>query len=169
MALPRVMKAFAAFVDGTNYMGEVPELTLPTLSRKMEEYRAGGMQGPVDLDFGQEKMEAELKGAGWLKDLAKKWGARQHDAAMIRFAGALQAEDSEAVTPVEVVMRGRLVEIDPGSSKAGDTTERTYKYVLTYYKEVVDGQVELEIDLVNLVENVGGVDNLAGMRAALGI
>ena len=72
MALPRVLKAFAAFVDGTNYMGEVPEVTLPTLSRKMEEYRAGGMQGPVDLDFGQEKMEAELKGAGWLKDLAKK-------------------------------------------------------------------------------------------------
>ena len=169
MALPRVLKAFAAFVDGTNYMGEVPELTLPTLSRKMEEYRAGGMQGPVDLDFGQEKMEAELKGAGWLKDIAKKWGSHRHDAVMIRFAGALNDDESEGWTPVEVVMRGRLSEIDPGSSKAGDTTERTYKYVLTYYKEVVDGQVELEIDLVNLVENVGGVDNLAGMRAALGI
>ena len=107
--------------------------------------------------------------AAALKDLAKKWGARQHDAVMIRFAGALQAEDSEAVTPVEVVMRGRLVELDPGSSKAGDTTERTYKYVLTYYKEVVDGQEEMEIDLVNMVETVGGVDNLAGVRAALGI
>ncbi|MDA8444773.1 phage major tail tube protein [Paracidovorax valerianellae] len=169
MALPRKLKAFAAFLDGINYMGEVPEVTLPKLSRKMEEYRGGGMNGPVDLDYGQEKMEAEIKAAGWVAGLAEKWGAAAHDAVLIRFAGAVQADDSEAVTPVEVVMRGRLQERDPGNAKAGDGTERTYKYTLSYYKEVVDGQVVIEIDLVNMIENVGGVDNLAGTRAALGI
>jgi P2 family phage contractile tail tube protein len=169
MALPRVLKAFAAFVDGTNYMGEVPEVTLPTLSRKMEEYRAGGMQGPVDLDFGQEKMEAELKGAGWLKDLAKKWGARQHDAVMIRFAGALQADDSESVDTLEVVVRGRHSEIDPGKSKAGDNTEIKIKSAISYYKLTLNGTVLLEIDPVNLVEMVDGVDRLAETRAALGL
>lgn len=169
MGLPRKLKAFAAFVDGINYMGEVPEVTLPTLTRKMEEYRGGGMNGAVDLDFGQEKMEAELKAAGWAAGLASKWGAAMHDAVLIRFAGAVQADDSEAVVPVEVVMRGRLTERDPGSAKAGDATERTYKFALTYYKEVVDGQVDIEIDLVNMVENVAGVDNLASTRAALGI
>lgn len=169
MALPRKLKAFAAFVDGTNYMGEVPEVTLPTLTRKMEEYRGGGMNGPVDMDFGQDKMEAEIKAAGWITALTSKWGAIAHDAVMIRFAGALQADDSEAVVPIEVVMRGRLQERDPGSHKAGDATERTYKYTLSYYKEVVDGQVSIEIDLVNMVENVAGVDNLASTRAALGI
>jgi P2 family phage contractile tail tube protein len=169
MALPRKLKAFAAFVDGTNYMGEVPEVTLPTLSRKMEEYRSGGMNGPVSLDFGQEKMEAEIKAAGWIAGLAAKWGAGVHDAVLIRFAGAVQADDSEAVTPVEVVMRGRLSERNPGAAKAGDNTERTYKYALSYYKEVVDGQVELEIDLVNMIENVAGQDNLAATRTALGI
>ncbi|RYF66320.1 MAG: phage tail protein, partial [Comamonadaceae bacterium] len=30
MALPRKLKGFAVFVDGTNYMGEMPEVTLPT-------------------------------------------------------------------------------------------------------------------------------------------
>ena len=124
MGLPRKLTHFATFVDGTNYMGEMPEVTLPTLTRKMEEYRGGGMNGPIDLDMGQEKMEAELKGAGWLKDIAKKWGSHRHDAVMIRFAGALNDDESEGWTPVEVVMRGRLSEIDPGSSKAGDTTER---------------------------------------------
>ena len=169
MGLPRKLTHFATFVDGTNYMGEMPEVTLPTLTRKMEEYRGGGMNGPIDLDMGQEKMEAELKGAGWLKDIAKKWGSHRHDAVMIRFAGALNDDESEGWTPVEVVMRGRLSEIDPGSSKAGDTTERTYKYVLTYYKEVVDGQEEMEIDLVNMVETVNGTDRLAEVRAALGV
>lgn len=169
MALPRKLKAFAAFVDGINYMGEVPEITLPTLTRKMDEYRAGGMNGPVELDYGMDKMEAEIKGAGWIAGLMSKWGAAKHDAVMLRFAGAIQSDDSEAVTPVEVVMRGRLTERDPGSTKAGDPTERTYKYSLSYYKETVDGQVELEIDVVNMVENVAGVDNLAATRSALGI
>lgn len=169
MALPRKLKAFAAFVDGVNYMGEVPEVTLPTLSRKTDEYRAGGMNGPIAQDFGSEKMEAEIKGAGWMKHLASKWGAGTHDAVMIRFAGALQSDDSETVTPVEVVMRGRLTEIDPGAAKAGEATERTYKYSLSYYKEVVDGVVQMEVDVVNMVEIVDGVDNLAATRAALGV
>ncbi len=169
MALPRKLKAFATYVDGTNYMGEMPEVTLPTLSRKLEEYRGGGMNGPIELDLGQEKMEAELKGSGWVAGLTSKWGAAGHDAVMLRFAGAVQSDDNNAVVPVEVVMLGRLTERDPGSAKAGELTERTYKYSLTYYKETVDGQVDIEIDLVNMVENVGGVDNLAGVRSALGI
>ena len=169
MGLPRVSKNFAVFGDGNNYRGEVPEVKLPTLSRKLEEYRSGGMNGPVGLDFGQEKMEAEIKAAGWIKGMADKWGARTHDANQLRFVGGIQADDDGAVIPVEVVMRGRLQEIDPGTAKAGDNTERTYKFHLSYYKEVVDGRVEIEIDLVNMVEIVNGVDNLAAMRAALGI
>ena len=35
MGLPRKLKNFALFVDGENYMGEVPEVTLPTLTRQI--------------------------------------------------------------------------------------------------------------------------------------
>ena len=169
MGLPRKLKNFATFVDGINFMGEMPEVTLPTLTRKMEEYRSGGMNGPIDLDMGQEKMEAELKGAGWIKGLMSKWGAGKHDALMLRFAGAVQTEEDEAPTVVEVVMRGRLSEMDPGSAKAGELIEQTYKYALTYYKLTVDGEQILEIDLVNLVEIVHGEDRLSAVRAALGV
>ncbi len=169
MGLPRKLKNFATFVDGVNYQGEMPEVTLPTLTRKMEEYRSGGMNGPIDLDMGQEKMEAELKGAGWIKGLMAKWGAGTHDALMLRFAGAIQSDDIEALQAVEVVMRGRLAEVDPGSAKAGEMTEQTYKYTLSYYKLTMDGEVVLEIDLVNMVEIVHGEDRLSAVRAALGV
>ena len=169
MGLPRKLKNFATFVDGVNYQGEMPEVTLPTLTRKMEEYRSGGMNGPIDLDMGQEKMEAELKGAGWIKGLMVKWGAGTHDALMLRFAGAIQSDDTDAVQAVEVVMRGRLAEVDPGSAKAGEMTEQTYKYTLSYYKLTMDGEVVLEIDLVNMVEIVHGEDRLSAVRAALGV
>ena len=169
MGLPRKLKNFATFVDGVNYMGETPEVTLPTLSRKMEEYRSGGMNGPVGIDLGQEKMEAEIKAAGWQTDLLARFGAPTHDAVMLRFAGAIQADDDAAVQAVEVVMRGRIQQAKPDNAKAGDMTNMTYKYSLSYYKLTENGEVRVEIDLVNLVEIVDGDDNLAAVRTALGV
>jgi len=169
MGLPRKLKNFATFVDGTNFMGEMEEVTLPTLSRKMEDWRSGGMNGPISMDLGMEKLEAELKGAGWTKGLLSQWGAGSHDAVMLRFAGAVQSDDTEAVQAVEVVMRGRLAEMKPDAAKAGDKSNHNYKYALSYYKLTIDGNTEIEIDLVNLVEMVDGEDRLAAVRTALGV
>ncbi len=59
MALPRKLKNMNLFNDGINYAGQVVEITLPKLSRKMEEYRGGGMNGPVQIDLGQEALELQ--------------------------------------------------------------------------------------------------------------
>lgn len=169
MGLPAKLKNFATFFDGENYMGEVPEVTLPTLSRKLDEYRGGGMNMPVDLDFGMEKMEAEIKAAGWFGGLLKTWGQPKHDGVMLRFAGALQADDTGAITACEAVMRGRFSEFDPGSAKAGDATEHTYKMAVSYYKLTINGSVVFEIDAVNMIEVVDGADRMDQVRAALGV
>ena len=92
MGLPRKIKNFATFVDGISYLGEMPEVALPKLARKMDDYRSGGMNAPVKADFGMEGMEAELTAAGYMKDLFTKWGALRHDAVLLRFAGALQSD-----------------------------------------------------------------------------
>lgn len=67
MGLPRSLKNFATFVDGNSYIGDMPEVGLPKLTRKMEKYRAGGMNGEVSLDFGMEAIEADLTAAGYMK------------------------------------------------------------------------------------------------------
>ena len=169
MALPRKLKAFVAFVNGTDYRGEIPEITLPKLKRKLEDHRSGGMNGPIKLDYGMEGLEMEIKGAGWLSELAAKWGSPVHDAELIRFAGALQSDDTGIVSAAEIIARGRIEEIDKGGAKAGDKIEPSYKYVLSYYREVLNGQTLIEIDLVNMIETVNGFDNLAATRTALGI
>ena len=127
------------------------------------------MNAPVKADFGMEGMEAELTAAGYMKDLFTKWGALRHDAVLLRFAGALQSDDSEGVDALEVVMRGRISEIDPGSAKAGEGTELKYKFALSYYKLTINGETLIEIDVVNMVETVNGTDRLAEVRAALGV
>jgi len=64
MSLPSTLKNFNLFNDGASYMGIAEEIKLPKLKRKMEAYRAGGMNGPVKVDLGQEGLEMEFTCAG---------------------------------------------------------------------------------------------------------
>ena len=168
MSLPRVLKNFIVFNDGNAYLGEVPEATPPKLGRKMEEYRAGGMNGPISIDLGMEAMEFEWTSAGYMRSLLLQWGTPTHDGVLLRFVGAIQADDVAEVQAVEIVMRGRHKEIDSGSAKAGEKTEIKVKSTLSYYKLTIDGEVLIEIDFVNMIEVVGGIDRMAQIRQALG-
>ena len=75
MALPRKLKNFIVFKDGISYQGQAPEVTLPVLTRKMEDYQAGGMGGPVKQDIGMEALSMEYKMAGWADGSHSGFGA----------------------------------------------------------------------------------------------
>ena len=169
MGLPAKLKNMNLFNDGTSYIGLVPEVTLPKLSRSMEEYRAGGMDMPIKVDMGGEALELKWKAGGIIVHAIRQFGAVAHDAVQLRFAGAYQADDSGAVMPVEVVMRGRHEEIDMGGAKPGDDTEHEVTSTLSYYKLIVNGRTEIEIDILNMVFIVNGVDILLAQRTAIGL
>lgn len=168
MALPRTLKDFNVFNDGQSYLGLCTELTLPKLTRKMEEFSAAGV-GPVKLDMGSEPLEIEHSYGGIMPDILAQFGAPKIDAVMLRFAGAYQRDDTAEVDAVEIVVRGRHEEIDQGSAKKGDVTEKKIKSALTYYKEMINGQDIIEIDLLNKIFIVNGVDIYAAHRRAMGI
>lgn len=169
MSLPRKLKNFTLFNDGVSYAGEVPEVTLPKLARKTEDYRGGGMNGPVKEDLGMEGLELQWTAAGYLRDLLAQWGATRHDSILLRFAGALQESTTGTVSALEIVVRGRHTEIDPGKAKAGEQTEIKVTTALSYYKLSIDGTTIIEIDLVNMVEIVNGEDMMADIRSAIGL
>lgn len=169
MALPRTLKNFNVFADGVSHAGECEEITLPKLTRKLEEYRAGGMNGPVDLDMGSEKLELETTYGGLMREILKQYGVTGVDRAMIRFAGAYQRDDTDETDAVEIVVRGRHTEIDFGSGKAGDKSQFKVKSSLAYFKLTVNGEVWIEVDHVNFIEIVFGVDRLEAQRRAIGL
>lgn len=168
MAMPRKLKNLNLFNDGESYLGQVVELTLPTLTRMMEDYRGGGMSGAVKVDFGQEPIELEWKCGGLMRSVLRQYGAITHNAVQLRFAGAYQRDDTGAVDSVEITVRGRHSELSLGTAKAGEDTEFAVKTACSYYKLSVNGVAEIEIDLVGMVEMVGGVDLLAQQRRAIG-
>lgn len=103
-----------------------------------------------------------------MTELIKEFGGKI-DGSALRFAGAYQQDDTEEVTAIELIMRGRFSEIDNGTSKSGDDTEQSYTVPLTYYKIIENGKDLVEIDLLNSIFIVGGTDRLAEHRSAIGI
>jgi hypothetical protein len=119
--------------------------------------------------MGQDALEIELNCAGIMQQVFEQYGVTKMDGVMLRFAGAHQRDDTSDVDAVEVVVRGRHQEIDPGKAKSGEKTDFKVKSALTYYKLSMNGKVLIEIDLLNFVEIVNGVDMLAAQRKAIGL
>lgn len=168
MAMPRKLKNLNLFNDGNTYIGQVGEVTLPKLTRKMEDWRGGGMNAPIKIDQGMEGLEIEVVCGGFMREVFTQFGMARHDGVMLRFAGAYQRDDTGLVDAVEVVVRGRHEEIEAGKAKAGDDTEFKFKTVASYYKLSINGETLVEIDIPNFVEIVGGTDRMREQRIAIG-
>lgn len=168
MALPNRLKYFNVFTDGYSHLGECKEIELPKLARKMEDYRGAGMDGPVKLDQGQEGLEMTITYGGLVRDALKAYGSASVTGVLLRFAGSYQAEDGSAAQAVEIVARGRYQELDFGKGKAGEENEFKAKAALAYYRLTIDGEDMIEMEPINLVNVVNGVDILAEHRANIG-
>ena len=165
MSLPKVLKAFNVRVDGEGWLGEAESVELPKLTRKTEDWRGGGMDGAIDIDMGQEKLEITVTCGGLMESAFNHYGDPSVSKMPIVFYGAYEGEDGKSA--VEVETRGRWTEIDMGTGKAGDKTEHKFKASLTYYKLTIEGDTKVEIDLVNMVFNSGGIDRLEDRRRML--
>lgn len=166
--LPRQLKDFAVFSVANRFHGECLTFTRPKLAMKLEEYRAGGMPGPVDLQMGLEKLEVTHKYGGDMPALNREFGAAEIDASQLRFAGAYQRDSDGPYDDVQIIIRGRHVEIDAGDDEVGSKSGTSYKTSCTYYKQVRNGIVEFEIDMLGNVFRVYGVDRLAEVRRIIG-
>jgi P2 family phage contractile tail tube protein len=168
VANPRIFKNFNLFVDGRGQAGKIDELELPTLTIQTEEHRAGGMDAPIELDLGMEAMEASFTLAEYDENVLRLFGLADGNAAQLTARGALQ-RDGEAVVPVVVNLRGMLKEVELGTWQAGEKAAPAFSIALRYYRYESAGVVIHEIDVENMIRKVNGVDQLAQIRAAIGI
>lgn len=169
MGMPRKLKGFNLFQNGENFVGQVTEVTLPKLTRKMEDWQGGGMSGPIKVDFGQEGIQLEWTCGGFMRAVLGQYGITKHDGVLLRFAGGYQAEDSTAVDSVEIVVKGRHSEIEPGTARAKEDTAFKVTTVASYYKLSINGEDVIEIDFINMIEKINGNDLLAALRKAIGL
>ncbi|SCX75704.1 phage major tail tube protein [Desulfoluna spongiiphila] len=164
--LPKKLKNFTAFVDGFGYAGKITELELPKLTLKTEELRAGGMDAPVEVDMGMEKLEATLTFGEYSEEIYKKFGLVNGKAVSLTLRGARQ--NDQGTDEIIINLQGGFKELDAGTWKAGDDTSLKASVALRYYKLTIAGTVLIELDVENMVRKINGVDQLLEQRQALG-
>ncbi|QAU22893.1 phage major tail tube protein [Dyella sp. M7H15-1] len=169
MGAPRsVLKNLNLFVDGRGYAGQVEDINLPKLSLKTEEFRGGGMDAPVELTMGMEKLEMDFSLICYDRDLLMLFGVVEGKQVQCTVRGFLESFDG-STSAVMINVRGKVKEIDRGTWKPGDKASLKISMALSYYKEAHDAAVISEVDVENMVYNSGGVDLLQAARQALGM
>lgn len=169
MALANKLKQMMMFNEGQAFVGETVSITPPKLTRKFEDYRAGGMDRPVKIDMGGEPLEMEVTYGGFMRPILLQHGMLLANSVLQRFVGSFQDDDADGFTTVEIVTRGRHEEIDMGEWKPGEDTEFKVKSHLSYFKLITNGVTDIEIDVLGMISIVGGVDQMAAHRAAMGL
>lgn len=168
MAITDILRNCNLIVDGRGYAGRLDEVVPPKLTVKTEEFRAGGMDAPVELDQGMEKLECSMSSSGIDQTLLEQWGVATGALVQFTIRGAVQDEDS-AVRAVVIQIRGHVKEIDFGTWKPGEKVPMKAMVSARYYKLDVAGRTIHEVDVPNMIRIVNGVDQLAEQRTALGI
>lgn len=165
--MPQYLRNVNVYVDGRGFAGQFEELQLPKLTLQTEEYRGGGMDAPVELDLGMEKLEASLTVNKYDPATFALLGLIPGNIVNITARGAL--DEDGTISPVVVTLNGAWKEIDMGSWKPGEKAANTFQIACRYYFLSVNGTPTVEIDVPNMVRRIQGVDQLAQVRAFTGL
>src|SRR5206468_3262213 len=136
---------------------------------KTETVRPGGYDAEYEAEVGMEKLEAGCTLIKYDADMLALFGVTDGNSTQLTFRGALKSELDGTEKAVAISMRGKIKEVDKGTWKPGEIAKMKISFALNYYKEVIDGRTVHEIDVVNMIRLVNGVDQLQKTRQSLGI
>ncbi len=166
--VPKKLKNFTLFVDGRNLAGKVTEVNPPRLAVKTEEYRGGGMDAPIDIDMGMEKIELDFTLQEFDPDVIDKFGLVIGNSVIVTLRGAQQSDTNTAET-VEIQGTGAITLLEYSPWRAGDASTLKVSMTLRRFRHAVASREIILIDIENMVRIINGVDVIAGQRIALGI
>ena len=165
MRIPHKLTNMNMFLDGVGFAGLVTEITLPVIKFKSEDHQGGGMDAPISIEMGMEPLEASFVLSSYETEVFAAAGFQENVSTGIICRGALKKDDE--VIPLNVVLRGRIEEIDFGTWKPGDESSMKFTLKVDFY-QLMKGVVELcYIDIKSSIRRIGGKDQLDAVRAAL--
>lgn len=159
------------YVNGTSTHGQASEVSLPEIQFSKGEYKALGLIGTPAFFNGIEKMEATIKWNYPENDVQIACAnPRKSVDLMVRSNKMIYVNgDLDSEVPVIVFLRGTSNNHGTGNYKAKEDTDLSTKLDITYMKQVVNGQEIIEIDVLNNIFRIDGVDQLADYKKNLGI
>ena len=164
--VPQVVNNYNAYTGDDKMIGLADEVTLPKIKNKTTTVNGMGIGGDVDSPVpGQfESMEQEI-------DFNVLYSSAMDmlsplSVVNLTLRAAQQVYDKTggyAFKGLRVVEMGRVKTFNPGKVEKGEGMEAKVTLELTYLLVENDGSPLLEVDKLNGVYKVNGVDMLAGI------
>ena len=161
---------FAVYEDATEFYG-MAEVTLPEISQIAEEVKGAGIAGAFNGAFvgHVEAMTLTLNFRSVTPDAIKLAEPRNHQ---IDLRASQQQWDNTAGVFKQVAVKHVWVvtptKFAPGKLAPAASAEASGEYSVTYFATYIGGVKKMEIDVINFIYFVNGVDYLADVRKALG-
>lgn len=162
MSLTYILRKFAVWVDGFGKLGEGENCKLPVMEVNTEDFRAAGMDMPIKVDIGCNPMILEFKLSSMDPQVYPLWGlypGREHT---FTIRGALAHFADGAAFPAIATCFGNLHKVEADNFEPNKKILHTFVVDLTYYNLTIGSHAIYEIDIINGIRMVGGVDQLAG-------
>jgi P2 family phage contractile tail tube protein len=159
------------YFNNVSTHGTASEVTCPDITPIMGEYKALGMAGTLEFFKGFEKLEATIK---W------KYAAVEIRRACANFIKPVDIMvrsrkarwDSGGIiedVPVVIYLKGTPTKHQGGGYKPQEASEFETAFTCFYFKEEINGEEIIEVDVMNNIYKVDGEDLLAEYRQNLGI
>jgi len=166
---PDSLKNMSLFVDGKGYAGCIDDITLPKLALKTEEFHAGGMDVPIEIEMGMEKLECAFSLYKFDKAVLGLFGITPGRLTPLTIRGSLLQHDTGDSVPILISLRGIVKELDFGTWKRSEAASVKVTMALQYYRYEQNNEEIHEIDVANMVRKINGTDLLEITRQHLGI
>lgn len=168
-SFPSVINDFNVYKNGTRLIGITGEVTLPEFNSKTTTINGAGILGDIDeAVLGQfEAMSFTIPFRTLSDDVFTIMDPME--AVDLTIRGAIQCTNlTTGVTEfrgMRVVVRGKLSTFAPGNVQNGEQMGSSVTLSLTYILIEVDGETKVELDKLNGVYVVNGVDLLAEVKS----
>jgi len=158
------------YMDGNNLLGRAEEIQLPQIKHKMADHKALGMVGSAEFFAGIDKLECKIKWNSLYTEVLKK-AANPFVAVQIQARASLETYNGMgrlAEVPAIAYISGTFKEFPLGTLKPQENAEYETTMSVNYAKLIVAGEEIFEIDVLENIYKVDGVDVLTTFRLNTG-
>lgn len=163
-----------ALYDRTNgrpkHIADTRTYTRPPISLMTDTFAGAGIMGEIDLPtWGQiQSMEGSLAFKTSDKDSIDLFSPKVHEIEARWVTDALDTSNIVMGTKAhKEIIKYYPKSADLGTIETNTSNEYSLTYEILYYKYIVDGYTVMEIDKLNSVFKVNGVDYYAQIRDSL--
>ena len=155
--VPQFLTGQTVFIEGVGLLGTAKSIALPKVEQLREVVTQGGFERSLSTGV-FKAMEAELTLSEYHPIVYK--AINKQRASFVVKGSVTQKGVSKSVV---ATFKGS-VDVDDGSWETKKELERKVKIFCDYYSLEVDGTLQLELDVENMIALIDGVDHLETLR-----